>query len=273
MGNSVNKQLDYDSVVYSGYAGSISAAPSDWSESMDMENSHDFSRSRPMVLEDEGVLFVSRDVDDGNLTHTDNSAKTSFSARMKKSRERRRRLRIQNEKAHKASLLIEFRAFLSRNKNRPPKKSDSHVDDMPGDVEMGDSLNRDLGTPSTKRFRDKNTSQDFSPHQIHGDVPWVVFKNDNDQDSDLSTLQGISRYGGSKTQTTESNFESHWKKMQHGSLYQPDPDQDEHEPQKDASRLKESCGNRDKKELFYLLLLVGSIITLTVLIAVVVVYS
>jgi hypothetical protein len=49
-------------------------------------------------------------------------------------------------------------------------------------------------TPQMKRARDRSGSNDFTPTQIHGKIPWIVFQKDLEED--VSTIHGGSRCDG-----------------------------------------------------------------------------
>jgi len=106
-----------------------------------------------------------------------------------------------------------------------------------------------------KRIRDKNRVEAFSPHQIHGEVPWVVIQHDRDED--LSTIHGGSRCA----ESPRPDLENDWNKLYDGGV-----DQDEMDGKSKGPR------GGDSKECFYLILIAASIITLTTSVVLVVVY-
>ena len=300
---SANRQLDYDSVIGSGYAGSVSAAPSDLSGgfSIDNDNFNDHvndlqvrvapsrrsrganNRNRNYIGTNDRHLHRGLGLGLGlgeedcvtNCTQTVCSANNmSFSAQMKKLRERRRRVRAQTQKAHKESMLSEFRAFLSRNTQRP---GDLKVQDplggndvgagIPVGVPVGEDLEYEpeghveLQLPSFKQDRDRSISQDFTPTELHGEVPWIVFQNDRDED--CSTINGGegSRCGGF---TETKDVESAWDQFHNEDNANTDADGD---------GLKQNGNDKDRTELIYIVLIAASITTLSAVVAVVAVYS
>jgi len=290
---SANRQLDYDSVVSSGYAGSVSAAPSDLSGgfSIDIDNEQGIqmkvgpgrrsrganNRNRIIGTNDRhlhgglGPLGLGIGEEDcvTNYTQTDCSANNmSFSAQMKKLRLRRRRVRAETQKAHKESMLSEFRAFLSRNMQRP---GDLKVQDHLGEDGVGVGVGAvgeilecepeghvELQSPSVKPDRDRSMSQDFTPTKLHGDVPWIVFQNDRDED--CSTINGGSRCGAF---TETKDVESAWDQFHNEANVSANDDDD---------GLRKSANDKDRVELIYVLMIAASITTLSAVVAVAVVY-
>ena len=293
---SANRQLDYDSVIGSGYAGSVSAAPSDLSGGFSIDNDHvnelqmkvapsrrsRGANNRNRIGTNDRHLHGGLGLGLGlgeedcvtNCTQTDCSANNmSFSAQMKKLRERRRRVRAETQKAHKESMLSEFRAFLSRNMQRP---GDLKVQDPVGgndvgipvgvpvvgeDLECEPEGHVELQPPSFKQDRDRSMSQDFTPTKLHGEVPWIVFQNDRDED--CSTINGGegSRCGGF---TETKDVESAWDHFHNEVNVNADADDD---------GLNKSGNDKDRTELIYIILIAASITTLSAVVAVVVVYS
>ena len=282
---SANRKLDYDSVVYSGYAGSISAAPSDLSgEGFSIDNEGIQMNIAPsrhtrgagnrnrIRLAASSRRGAQGDEDcNTNCTQTDCSASMSFSGQMKKFRERRRRIRADSQKAHKESILVEFRSFLFKNRQRPQDQDDNaemqeNLDvDIDVDVDaVGDGLedeapegNIELRTPTFMRVRNISMSQDFTPTKLHGDVPWIVFHNDRDED--LSTINGGSRCGGF---IETKDVESAWDHLH-----------DEVNENENEDRFRKNGNARDRMEIVYYLLIAASVTTLTAVVAIIVVYT
>lgn len=318
-----NSHVDYDySVVYSGYAGSISAAPSELSFSIDMDASadvgiemyttlnknvdnenddHHRNTSKTRLDRNHRIKRSNRvskrtKMDDSQYTFTDNSFHTSFTATKKKMRARRRKMKLAIERAHQASILSEFRAFLSNNKtkNTDKKKSatrtrfgastrksqnenlrdkEEEEHNIHDDVELGANTNGNLNTvdktslhtPKKRRHRDKSVPQDFC------DVPWIVYQNDQEEDLSISTINGGSRFlGGGSFCVGSSGIEN----RNTDDVYEQEPDVEngwnklwlasEEKPEKSQIR------TRGRYELLYTALIICSIVTLIVVVIVVV---
>jgi hypothetical protein len=235
-------------------------------------------------------------MDDSQYTFTDNSFHTSFTATKKKMRARRRKMKLAIERAHQASILSEFRAFLSNNKtkNTDKKKSatrtrfgastrksynenlrdkEEEEHNIHDDVELGANTNGNLNTvdktslhtPKKRRNRDKSVPQDFC------DVPWIVYQNDQEEDLSISTINGGSRFlGGGSFCVGSSGIEN----RNTDDVYEQEPDVEngwnklwlasEEKPEKSQIR------TRGRYELLYTALIICSIVTLIVVVIVVV---
>jgi hypothetical protein len=280
--------VDYDSVIYSGYAGSVSAAPSElsdgysvedddgkdlcgngrngnvWSNALQSavggaESSKRGRRNRPLVVARGREVEHS---DDGSA-----SCRGDFSMQMKKMREQRRKKRLDSMKDYRASILTEFRAFLSRN-GRDGNKCDDKNDDVPGE----NGSNATLKTPNMKRARERCESNDFTPTYIHGHIPWIVFEKDLEED--LSTIHGGSRCeglaGSPKSEMALEQNSGALNRLDHGI----DEEHASVEQDHDVKRKMTTCigsNNGERMEMVYILLLVLSIATVVAVVAIVVV--
>lgn len=281
--------VDYDSVIYSGYAGSVSAAPSELSDGYSVEDDNDGKedlcgngrngnvwsqalqsavgggesskggrRSRPLIVARGGGVAYS---DDGSA-----SCRGDFSMQMKKMREQRRKKRLDSMKDYRASILTEFRAFLSRN-GRDGNNCDDKKD-APGEK----SSNATLKTPNMKRARERCESNDFTPTYIHGHIPWIVFEKDLEED--LSTIHGGSRCeglaGSPKSEMALEQNSGALNRLDHGT----DEEHANVEQEHDVKRKMTTCigsNKRERMEMVYILLLVLSIATVVAVVAFVVV--
>ncbi len=201
-----NSHVDFDySVVYSGYAGSVSAAPSELSCSVDMEHSQDVEigvGAYPSIhknLNDENenrygrskrkfrlskknhknhlVSYPRPDIGDHSI-----STNTSFTATANKKmmRAKRRNMKLEMEKAHQASILSEFRAFLSNNKKRNSLTKEKHSRKKKSSKH---TLKRSGERKSRPQNKDQLQSQSQSQRQ-HGDEKDVE-ENDAKEDAEV----------------------------------------------------------------------------------------
>ena len=264
--SSSQRQLDADSFVYSGYAGSVSAAPSDLSFGYSVDDDAEFQKTKsqkknrrsrrrgktPRFVQDVEMKYFRDDDNDRddstNYTEDQSATDFSFTAMMKKQREKRRRTREESQKAHKATILSEFREFLSRNK-RPVEEQENH--------KANDNINLEHDEENEGEFQ-------FTPTKIHGDVPWIVFQNDREED--LSTING----GGDSTRCGGmTSIELQWANVDNESKCEHNFNKEKKEV-KSASNTNSTCSKR-KHEIFYMALLAISIITLIVVVTVVVI--
>ncbi len=207
--------------------------------------------------------------------HTDdNSRVTSVSLQMKRSRERRRKLRMQNEQATKANLLSEFRAFMGWTAvdHNTGRGSEEMKDEESGlvigiqkpSMECADQQHL---TPNSSRVRKKDGFEDniqspFSPHQVHGHIPFIVVPDNEDE---ISTIQG-SHYNDSP-QKDGDDYKYAWKNHEvcDGEVGITTIMR--------TNRNSED-GDKDyrKKEWIYLSLIAASIFTLTALVVIFIVH-
>lgn len=269
---SANRKLDYDSVVYSGYAGSISAAPSYLSEGFSIDNEGiqmNISPSRHARVTNNRLVTSSRRREheredyNTNCTQTDCSVSVSFSEQMKKFRVKRRRIRAESQKLHKEGILCEFRSFLFRNRRNPqnqdvnPEMQENLDTDVIGEgLEGALEGNLEFRTATCMPVFDGHMSQDFTPTKLHGDVPWIVFHNDGDED--LSTINGGSRCGAF---VENKDVESAWDHLHNAA------GEDEKE-----NGLGMYGNTRNRMEMIYIVLIAASVTTLSAVVAVIVVY-
>jgi len=210
----VNGGSIYANSVCSGYAGSISAIGSEWSgqSGCNFDSPERIKRNLVVRLDeiDDNKLNSGVDAD----VRTEASVNTSFSTMLRKSREKRRQQKSEIQKTRNASILEEFRAFLGWTNKGPSKKEESESIDVPvgkgtkslGDEELGDeaesendkddqvalypsSVYRQFETPGSL-----NLTQEYSPHRIHGEIPWIVFDKNNDENMSVSTINNASLY-------------------------------------------------------------------------------
>mmetsp|Transcript_17119 Transcript_17119/g.25801 ORF Transcript_17119/g.25801 Transcript_17119/m.25801 type:complete len:269 (+) Transcript_17119:814-1620(+) len=155
----------------------------------------------------------------------DDSQMTSHSMHMQRSREQRRKQRQEHVDVAKNHLLSEFRAFLGWDANNKEKETgknrtdDDDDDDDDDDIELQRHTN--MMTPTgMKRARREGEdreckydhdhdaySPEFSPHQIHNNVPFVVIRDSEDE---VSTMQGSGSYTESPYKGSRS-VEYMWK--------------------------------------------------------------
>ncbi|GFH54217.1 predicted protein [Chaetoceros tenuissimus] len=269
--SSSQRQLDADSFVYSGYAGSVSAAPSELSfgysvdedvEALSIQKTKSHKKNKrsrrrgktPRFVQDVEMKYFRDDDNDGddstNYTEDQSATDFSFTAMMKKQREKRRRTREESQKAHKATILSEFREFLSRNK-RP-------VEEQKQTVNLKANDNIDL-----ENDKNEEGGFQFTPTKIHGDVPWIVFQNDREED--LSTING----GGDSRCGGMTSIELQWTNIDNESKC------DNFNREKNELKSSTNTNNMSSKrkhEIFYMALIAISIITLIVVVTVVVIY-
>lgn len=289
-GNSIGMSLcknavDYDSVLYSGYAGSISAAPSELSYGYSVEDGKENSEkgtnlhvvwSKALQTKKAKESRRSKRRAGGESMHSDDesaSNKGDFSVQLKRMREQRRKKKMDSMKEHRASILTEFRAFLSRNGTRDARNRCEDENDMPGD---NGSIGTTLKTPTMKRARDRSGSNDdFTPTHIHGRIPWIVFERDLEED--VSTIHGGSRCEGftgspkSEIGLEQSSDLVMNKRVENATGQENGNDV---EQQKEGGRNIMSCidtKNRDRMDLVYTLLIILSIATLVAVVVIIIV--
>ena len=284
---SASRRLDYDSSMISGYEGSISAA--DWDDSVDIGHEKDSHHGKNNIDDCDNDININTNINgcignreislkrNNHVTtdlslHTDNSntIHSSFMTRKKKLREKRRKRRSETEKAHRASILTEFRAFLSNNKKPGQKSGHAHtrLEEQNGDQstnhknpQVNENEDAALRTPNMKRVRGQSSTQEL------GSVPWIVFENDRDED--LSTLNGGSRYGGGGSSCVGSPgmIENDYHEINHYGIENPHHDDDF------ASENKSNALTiclRDRFEAFYICLIILSVATVAAVVTFVV---
>lgn len=208
----------YANSVCSGYAGSISAIGSEWSG----QSGYDFDSpqriKRELVVRLDEIHETKMDSGVDADVRTEASANTSFSTILRKSREKRRLQKLEAQKTRNASILQEFRAFLGWTNKGPSKKEEKETVDAHGeetksqrDEELADeaaSQNEKNGLsslyPSSVHRGSLNLTQEYSPHRIHGEIPWIVFDKNNDENMSVSTINNASLY---MEQVPQSNQE------------------------------------------------------------------
>jgi hypothetical protein len=264
--------IDYDSVIYSGYAGSVSAAPSELSDGYSIEEGQDQSgrigrnlhvwsrglqstRNRPLNAKDggEGVAHS----DDGSTSNRDD-----FVNQVKIMREQRRKKRLESRKDYRARILTEFRAFLSRNV-RDVSNCEAKDDTQQGE----NGSNATMKTPKMKCARDRSGSNDFTPTQIHGRIPWIVFEKDLEED--VSTIHGGSRCEGIPG-SPEQNSHS-LNDLEHATEQECSHVEQQQDEKKMVSCMGAKTKNGDRMDLVYILLIVLSVATLVAVVAIVIV--
>jgi hypothetical protein len=200
--------------VCSGYAGSISAMGSEWSgqSGCNFDSPERIRRNLVVRLDEIDGNKLNTEVDAD--VRTEASVNTSFSTMLRKSREKRRQQKLEIQKTRNASILEEFRAFLGWTNKGPSKEEEKQSIDVPvggetkslGDEEVGDEAggendrNDQLAVYPSSAYRQFDTqgslnlTQEYSPHRIHGDIPWIVFDKSNDENMSVSTINNASLY-------------------------------------------------------------------------------
>ncbi len=333
--NNSNGDFDY-SVVYSGYAGSISAAPSELSCSVDMDASSSVGIEMFPSVQRNNLDFDNNDAEqslDNDDRHrsakvrlkrkhrskrtnrtsniddslfdgfTVNSIITSFTAKKKLLRARRRKMRLAMEKAHQALILSDFRAFLSKNKKKniekeqqkkkstscsqsgecsgPSKNKYASLRDKEreecrdgGNIVSGDE-EAELNADRNHSAAAKNSMQKMSKTKLRNgsstadfcDVPWIVYQNDHEEDRSISTING--GQGGSFCMGVQE-----FEHRNMDDVYTQDPDVENGWDKlwlssKKTKKSPTFCAMLDLHELLYTVLIVCSILTLIVVVIVV----
>lgn len=219
----VNVGSIYAHSVCSGYAGSISAIGSECSGQSGYGLDSPQRIKRDLVVRLDGIHENEMDSGIDADVRTEASANTSFSTMLRKSRKKRRQQKLEIQKTRNASILEEFRAFLGWTQKGPSKEVEKETVDAQGeetrsqkDEELADEVasQDEKEGPSTlypssayRQFETPgslNVTQEYSPHRIHGEIPWIVFDKNNDENMSVSTINNASLY---MEQLPQSNLE------------------------------------------------------------------
>mmetsp|Transcript_1549 Transcript_1549/g.1907 ORF Transcript_1549/g.1907 Transcript_1549/m.1907 type:complete len:450 (+) Transcript_1549:191-1540(+) len=222
MNDDMQKQNDLDSVVYSGYAASVSENHSEWSarslEGTDKDHDssiHDHNETKNgMQFQREPSLNLPlprnsgrsrRECMNNNQHQTDASVVTSFSNHVRQSRVKRRKQRNENMIAHRQTILSEFRTMLGwnvrgggencnykQNENQSISSDDHDIEQVTkGIVEeplenLGESEKK---SELNEKDNDNQNRQYYKVgKKIRSEVPWIYIGQNENIDADLSSI-------------------------------------------------------------------------------------